>query len=621
MPLNERRDDSLFRRELTRFTSVQDDREVVFRNGSETRSSLIGISRAVWYRDTERLAASRYESNPGVHSGQFPRMCSFLRMSQVQILALVLVAGIVGCSGSDSSENLDGNASIAEEERAATEPQSVSGGPLIPHQSNSDHLTRSFQAGQTPLPPAPMPMDSQSIQAGSFPSATAGSVQLRSDLTAPELVSLLGEIDREMRSLINGQSGITDPNSIKSEVERVVELKRVASERLMNDPDADEASRVKGSRGYLQAMSHLASMGDLASAEKLQAFAERSIDDVSPELRSDSQLVLIGFAIERLRHGKDGAAQRVLELTKNMARNDNPVDVATLMVMGQAKDTLIEYERMEEAAEVRDLILERFANSDDAEVARMAAIIASSGFSQNDENLQRLDSLRAAIVQPQDDDLVTAAQWTSAVKKVFEKPIDLLTVQFLAGMSLEAEAIGRKDIAEATYELLSGEIANRPDAIGREARTAIQAKMNRADVIGQTFNPDLPSVDGQPLSMDDYEGKVVLMPFWSSAFPESLAVLPHLQSIQDQNPSKVAIVGVNLDLAGTDVLGFMRQNDLTFESFRCESDPSTDITNEVAYRFGAVSLLFVAILDPAGKVAFVDFSGSDLTEKVEKLIR
>lgn len=572
------------------------------------------------------LSHSRYDSfscrsqtcSTSDHDHRWIRASIFLGGT----LTLLLIASLVGCGNSASTTNpeLD-TGSFETGGNPPDESQVVSDESTVPADSRPNKLAGFLQADDANPQATSSQTPSTSMGADSSPTVGAGSLQLRSNLTAPEMVALLGEIDREMRSLINGQSGITDPRAVQSEVERVVDLKRIASERLMNDPNADETARVKGSRGYLQAMSHLAAMGDLASAEKLQAFADESINDANPELRSDSQLVLIGFAIERLRHGKEGAAQRVLDLTKHMAGSDNPVDVATLMVMGQAKDTLLQYERTEEAAQVRDLILQRFANSEDSEVARMAAVIAAAGFSQNDEDLQRLDSLRAAIVQPQDEREVTTAEWTAAVEKVFKKPVDLLTIQFLAGMSLEAEAIGRNDIAEATYELLSGDIAERQDAIGREARTAIQAKMNRADVIGQKFAPDLPSVDEKPLSMRDYEGKVVLIPFWSSAFPESLAVLPNLQAIQDQNPSKISIVGVNLDLEGTDARGFMQQSDLLFKSFRCESDPSTDITNEVAYRFGAVSLLFVAVLDTTGRVAFVDFSGSDLTEKVEKLIR
>jgi thiol-disulfide isomerase/thioredoxin len=435
-----------------------------------------------------------------------------------------------------------------------------------------------------------------------------------------------------MRSLINGQSGLTDPQAIQTEVQRVVALKRVAAERLIEHPGATEADRVIGQRGVLQALSHLASMGDWKAAEQLQSVAEQSRNSADADLRSDSQLVLIGFAIESLRHGKPAAAEQVSKLVRELldgdaanglARGDGSVDVATLMVLGQAKDTLLQYEHTDKAMEVRDLILERFGTAKDAEVARMAAMIAASGFSQTGSAIERLDQLRQRFVPTASSgsdsaEPVTLAAWQAAVADVLSSPADVLTVEFLAGVSLEAEAVRRPDIAQATYEILQSEFAHRSDALGRVARSALQAKESRRTVIGRQFEPDLPSVDGRPLSLEDYRGKLVLMPFWSSAFPDSLMVVPNLQAIQARYPDQVAIVGINVDVAGTDVEGFVQREQLGFPSFRSESQPGAEIVNEVAYRFGAVTLLFVAIIDHEGRVAHLDFSGEDLLEEVEK---
>ncbi len=467
------------------------------------------------------------------------------------------------------------------------------------------------------------------------PDSLISRLQLRSDWGPRELSAFLGDADREMGALINGRTGITDPQAVKHEVERVVALKRVAAERLSQHPDASERDQVAGHRGVLQALSHLASMGDLKAAEELQSLAEQSRDSPNAALRSDSHLVLIGLAIESLRHGKPDAAAGVLKLVHELLDANEQVDVATLMVLGQAKDALLQYDYQDQATEVRNLIVERFGHARDAEVARMAAMIAASGFSQEDTALERLDQLRQQFVSTATADLdgnagegdkdaperVSASAWRSAIDEVLVTPADVLTVEFLCGASLEAEAVGRDDIATATYEVLQQKFADRQDAIGRVARTAILARENRSEVIGQEFDPDLPSVDARPLKLEDYRGKIVLMPFWSSAFPDSLAVLPNLQEIQANHPERVAIVGMNLDVAGTDVEGFVRREHLEFPSFRSESDPGAEIVNEVAYRFGAVTLLFVAVIDAEGRVVHLDFSGEDLTTEVQNRIR
>lgn len=533
----------------------------------------------------------------------------------------------MGC-GSNSKSSVDESPNNSSAEQASSPRSELAKEMPFP-------LDKTFASGQSSVVEDPQPLRRASdwippdqrgpLDVDSSPaagSALPAGAQLRSDLNAVELGKFLSQADEELRSLINGRSGITDPNAVESETKRVVELKRTAAERLANATDATEPLRVQGRRGYLQAMSHLASMGDLQAAEKLQLFAEQYQDDSHNDLRTDSRLVLIGLAIESLRHGKKGAAAKVLDLTGDLADNGQKGDVATLMVMGQAKDTLLQYEHIDEAQQVRRLILDQFAGADDPEVARMASMIAASGFAEMNKDLQKLDDLRTAIVTPDSGGpVVTKQEWGDAVQTVLNQSVDLLTIQFLAGMSLEAEAIGRDDIADTTYELLKRDVADRTDAVGREARTAVQAKWNREKIIGEVFDPELPGVDGRSLSMADFRGKVVLMPFWSGAFPDSLSVLPELLAIENQNPGKVAVVGMNLDLAGTDVASFMDRSSLDFPSFRSESDPSAEITNPVAYQFGAVSLVFVAVIDPSGKVVSVEFSGQDLSKKVSTLIR
>lgn len=463
--------------------------------------------------------------------------------------------------------------------------------------------------------------------------ATRERPQLRPDWGPRELIAFLGDIDRELAALINDQTGITDQRVVNEEIVRTISLKRAAAKRLSQHPDATERDQVTGHRGVLQSLSHLASMGDLKAAEEVLLIAQESRNSPNAALRSDSQLVLIGLEIESLRHGKSDAAARLLTIVHELLDANEEVDVATLMVLAQAKDALLLYDYHDEATEVRGLIIKRFGRAQDAEIARMAAVIAATGFSQSNTALEHLDNLRqefvaAATADPEtaagDSDAanrVEPAVWRAVMNEVLLTPPDVLTVEFLCGASLEAEAVGRVDIAETTYEVLQQQFADRQDAMGRVARTALRARKNREDVIGQEFDPDLPSVDGRVLSMDDYRGKVVLMPFWSSAFDDSLLVLPNLLQIQKQNPGRVAIVGMNLDVAGTDVAGFAEREGMAFPSFRSESNPGAEIVNEVAYRFGAVTLLFVAVMDAEGKVVYLDFSGEDLTSEVQKQLR
>ncbi|MFG0267071.1 MAG: TlpA family protein disulfide reductase [Rhodopirellula sp. JB055] len=497
--------------------------------------------------------------------------------------------------------------------------------------------------GRGPLPPTDAPgNDALANEPASidFPQTIAShssgrSKQLAHDLGPEKLRTFLSEADIEMRMIVSGDSGIQDEATAIRELKRIVSLKREASRRLIEHPDAMPADQAIGRRGELQSLSHLASMGDLKSAESLQVLAEDLQNDSDPGVRSDSQLVLIGFAIEELRNGKSGVATKVVSQIDRLLQSSSDPDAAALMVMGQARDALMQFEHVEEASRVRAMILEEFVEPVEAGgvesealvgLADMARQIAGPSL-QVSEATRRVQELMQQFITESNESVAAAdsdvspADWKEAIRTLAEEQPDLLTAQFLAGASLEAETVGREDLMSVTYQVLDDQFASLQDDRGREARAAIQARNNREKIIGKTFDPDLPSTKGDELSLESYRGKVVLMPFWSAAFPDSLMVVENLQEIARRYPDQVAIVGMNLDVQSTDVPAFESRNKISFPSFRSVSDPEATVANSIAYRFGAVSLLFVAVIDQEGKVHALEFSGRDLTPVVENLLR
>ncbi|MCC9657278.1 TlpA family protein disulfide reductase [Rhodopirellula halodulae] len=524
-------------------------------------------------------------------------------------------------SQSSAMQSLDGDTStlIADGGNAQRSGDDGSG--------NGETGRSSIEMNASGSPAATDPAE-QSVQPPLRVADSVGSQQkqLARDMSPTQLKTFLSEADVELRMINNGQSGIEDPAKAFQQLKWIVTLKEEASRRLIEHADSSEKDRAIGRRGELQSLSHLASLGDLKAAEQLQKLAEEWKDDEDAEVRSDSRLVLIGFAIEEVRNGKTDAANKVVSQIETLAQSSADPDAAALMVMGQAKDALMQFEHLDEASRVRELILEVFVDTEDQTFADMARQVAGPSM-QMSQAMQRVQSMMQQVIEEANEGVasgqskVAAADWKQAIETVAKEQPDLLTTQFLAGTSLEAETVGREDLATATYEVLEEQFASLQDDRGREARTAIQARENRRSVIGEAFDPELSSTQGDDLSMADYRGKVVLVPFWSAAYPDSLMVVDGLKSIVRQYPDQVAIVGVNLDEQSTDVPAFEARQKIDFPSFRSVSDRNAKIANPTAYRFGVVSLLFVAVIDQEGKVAAIEFSGRDLTLIVENLLQ
>lgn len=528
-------------------------------------------------------------------------------------------------------------------DQSSTQPP-LGGGPVDDQRSRDgqagDSRPGTFSLNQdvpSPGPGAGAPGSAMPLNLSEQTEDRPGGRRLRRDLSPDQLTDFLSGADEDMRLIVVDRNHFRDDQERLTELRRIVTLKREAASRLMEHPEATEKQKVTGRRGTLQALSHLASLGDLAAAEELEQLAAEFRQDPDIDLSTDSRLVLIGFAIEELRHGKEAAADTVVRQIQDLVASSDRADVASLMVMGQAKDVLQQYGHGPESETVSQVIRDTFEDAADPAVATMARQIAGVPVSEAWNSLSKLRETMLQNAEAATDSTgpsaPTVERWTEALNdfwtdRVEADAMELPTVQFLAGLSLEAEVVGRPELAEATYQLLRERVAERQDPLGREARTALQARKNRQQVIGQQLDPDLPSVRGGPLSMDQYRGQVVLMPFWSSEFPESLGLVPAMQAIRDQStdsPSAggdpaVAIVGMNLDVAGADPAEFMKQAGLDFPSFRSVSDPSAKIVNEVAFRFGAVTLQYVVVIDQEGRVSSIHFSDRDLEQAVAKLI-
>ena len=334
---------------------------------------------------------------------------------------------------------------------------------------------------------------------------------ITADATPADLVDFLANADRDMHNISSRRMpGVTTQKQAEKELKELAKLKLEAARRLKQDAQATPSQKLEGARGELQALSHLASMHDVRSAQTLETLAKENLKSSDPSLVTDSQMVLIGFAIDRLYNQQPGAENELVELVDVLCKSPS-LDVAALLVMGQAREMLAKAGHTKQAQRVRRKIIEKFANSPEPQIAEMAAQLA--GNVQYDE----IDHLVSAAVSGKE---ISLARWQEAVATLIKESPDVVTVNYLGGAALEFEALDQTELADATYDALSNEFGKQEDARGEKARIALTARATRKSVIGRTFDPDLPDIHGKPLSTSDFAGKVVLVPFWGQRVSE-----------------------------------------------------------------------------------------------------
>ncbi|MCC9603028.1 TlpA family protein disulfide reductase [Stieleria sp. JC731] len=431
--------------------------------------------------------------------------------------------------------------------------------------------------------------------------------QLRSDFTAQELIDWLQYCDRDMEAIAKGKTQLKDPIEITKMLEAIARKKLEASLQLKNHADATTDQQTAGLRGQIQSLSHLASMGDLASAKALKALAKENLKSPIPSVSSDSRIVLIGFAIDELRAGSDEAADEMLELVNSIEASSR-VDIPAVLMLAEARQVLSDYGMIDKAAAVRERILALYGNSEDPTIAQIASDAA--GTAKYDRARRLLDAIL-------DNDEVAIARWVDVVDELLADSPDVFTVRFLLESSLHLEVFDRGEFVEATFERLSDAFSGDESAIAKEVLTARQAMQARKSVVGTTFDfAKYPVIVGQSVAPPDYEGKVVLMPFWVMQIPVSLQIVPKLKEIEQAEAGRVSIIGMNLDPEESPLREFVARSGLGFPSFRSVSSSEGGVANPVAAEFGLVSMPFVAVIGKDGKVAAIDFSGLRLDQIV-----
>ena len=532
---------------------------------------------------------------------------SFNKTGLLTLLFFGSIAGSPGCGNRDAASEkpattiTKGSAGELVDTAAA---QPLSDKPVLPGNANDEEW---FSDSESP-PVAPPAGETNTRPAD--PLASAIRLELPGNLSADRLAEFLQLVDLDMQNIASGKAGIFDNAVATREMARIGQLKLQAATRLQSSPGATIAQRIMGIRGQLQALSHLAALGDLKAAQSLELLANDEINNEDPNIAEDSRLVLIGLELEGIQNGSVKNGDRVMTQVNQIGSGDAQPSIAALMVMGQAREVLQRYGYSAESARVRDRIVDLFANHPDPNVASMALQIAGTPKFAEVESLLR---------QLERGDTVDVKTWVAAVEALLAESPDLAAVQFIASATLQNEAAGRSEFIDATYDVL----AQTKDFGPREQQTvdvAIAASKSRKSIVGTRPVLDLPSCDGDSLSLDQFAGKVVLMPFWSIEFPESLSLMQRLDQIRQQSPTRVEIVGVNMDTRDAPFEAFIKESPVAFRSFHSETKPEKQPSNPVAAEFGVVSMPFIVIVDTTGKVAAIDFTGREINQTVDRLL-
>jgi peroxiredoxin len=148
--------------------------------------------------------------------------------------------------------------------------------------------------------------------------------------------------------------------------------------------------------------------------------------------------------------------------------------------------------------------------------------------------------------------------------------------------------------------------------------TIVKERIRRSLVEGAKF-PDFSEkdVNGQPLSVANFKGKVVLIDFWATWCPPCMIELPGLLKVYEQYHSQgLEIIGVSLDEDPQKLQQFLRQSNIPWPQY-CDGK---QYDNKLAEKCGVWFVPTSYLLDGEGKIIAKDLRETALTQAIARAL-
>jgi len=446
--------------------------------------------------------------------------------------------------------------------------------------------------GSTPMKPPTTPPVATSPQPPSddSPAGLLGYIdQLNAQrpTSAPEFQSIQNKVIAAADKVIAGTA--TDEQQITAANMKVVALTQLANAPFVTpETNADARSRLSGFTDELKA----------SESEGLTKFGTR-----------------LAFAskMDEMQNGADVDPESVIEdLREFLAEEEKD---ARLLSLGTTVAQLLDQnDHSEQAVQVYNMLAETFANSEDPQLKQ-----ASQGLREIARLTEaNLSELLAPVYDGQAD----------AVGPLMVKALELLnaddagttTFSVFQGLGPNLEVMNPA-AAKELYDAIGQAFADHPDEeLAAQARELVEKYQKRSSLVGQPFQVEGVTLDGQPFDWNQYRGKVVLVDFWATWCTPCLAEIPNIkENLERYGEHGFAVVGVNLDEDTDRLQQFLDYQKLPWPSVISSDPEARGWEHPMVEQSGVIAIPFLVLVDGEGKVIALNTRGDALDKKLAEL--
>lgn len=206
-----------------------------------------------------------------------------------------------------------------------------------------------------------------------------------------------------------------------------------------------------------------------------------------------------------------------------------------------------------------------------------------------------------------------AVQVLSSQLQTFRAQVNPTAIDFAHRLSVQVRMAGDFEASKNVYRQL---IAAFPGSAA--VKETAELKLAKLELVGKPA-PRMVGADfqGRRCNWKEYEGKVVLVEFWSTNCAPCLAELPNLKAVyRDYQPKGLEIIGVSLDTSSLTVHDFAQKQGITWRQFL--DNTIAEGTNR--RQFSTLMIPSIFVIDQKGTIVQVDVKGTDLRKTVSRLL-